>query len=596
MKILDFGLAKLAGTEGVTQTGTTVGTVAYMSPEQARGEEVDHRTDVWSLGVVFYEMLTGQRPFQGENLLAISGAIQHDPPPVLTGDSSSLGGVVGRALHKSQSQRYQAVTELLDGLNATASTTSVVSRPDVPSIAVLPFANMSADPEQEYFCEGLAEELIDALARLQNLRVVSRTSAFQFRGKGHDLQQIAEKLKVKTVLEGSVRKAGNRLSVNAQLINAEDGYHLWSERYDRDMDDVFAVQDEIARSVVEKLKVKLLGEQDGPVISRPTDNLEAYNLFLEGRFHISRLTEGTIERGLACFTDALARDPGYARAHAGIAMVHSLRGWLSIETPRSAMTNASAAVQQALASDDALDEAHFASAYRLFYYAWDWDAAEREFQQTLRLNPNHAMAQQVYGWMLACLGRGEEGIRHAQRGVDLDPLSPRAFHILAGTYHAAGRFEEGIEQEQRALDLSSAFVGAFWGLSTGYMGLGELERSIESARQGTLHAPEEVTCEAVLAQALGLAGQSQEALQRLERLETRRRSRFTSPVCISFIYAGLNRVDEAMDWLATAHEERDPLLVMLNSRVPYFDPVRSHPRFHALLRRMNFAETAAPTS
>ena len=202
VKILDFGLAKLAGTEGVTQTGTTVGTVAYMSPEQARGEEVDHRTDVWSLGVVFYEMLTGQRPFQGENLLAISGAIQHDPPPVLTGDSSSLGGVVGRALHKSQSQRYQAVTELLDGLNATASTTSVVSRPDVPSIAVLPFANMSADPEQEYFCEGLAEELIDALARLQNLRVVSRTSAFQFRGKGHDLQQIAEKLKVKTVLEG----------------------------------------------------------------------------------------------------------------------------------------------------------------------------------------------------------------------------------------------------------------------------------------------------------------------------------------------------------------------------------------------------------
>ncbi len=238
VKILDFGLAKLAGTEGMTQTGTTLGTVAYMSPEQAKGQEVDHRTDIWSLGVVLYEMLAGQPPFQGENLLSISNAILESDQPSLTGPSLPAQVVISRSLSKNREERYQSVSGLLGELrplhsNPDAPTVVATAQPEVPSVAVLPFANMSADPEQEYFCEGLAEELIDALARLEHLHVVSRTSAFQFRGKGHDLRQVAEQLKVKTVLEGSVRKAGNRLRVNVQLINAADGYHLWSERYDR---------------------------------------------------------------------------------------------------------------------------------------------------------------------------------------------------------------------------------------------------------------------------------------------------------------------------------------------------------------------------
>ena len=329
VKILDFGLAKLAGTEGVTQTGTTVGTVSYMSPEQARGQEVDHRTDIWSLGVVLYEMLTGKPPFQGENLLSLSNAIVDDEPGSLTGSSASVQPVVGKALSKDKAQRYQAVADLLGELRnmrsgSDAATVATATKADVPSIAVLPFADMSPEKDQDYFCEGLAEELIDALARLEGLRVAARTSAFQFGGKGHDLAEVSAKLQVKTILEGSVRKAGNRLRINAQLINTEDGYHVWSERYDRDLDDVFAVQEEIARAVVEKLKVKLLGVADAPLVKRPTNNLDAYNLYLLGRHYWDRRHKGYIQKATECFEQAVALDPSYARAYSGLAPMSTL--------------------------------------------------------------------------------------------------------------------------------------------------------------------------------------------------------------------------------------------------------------------------------
>ena len=421
--------------------------------------------------------------------------------------------------------------------------------------------------------------------------MAGRTSSFQFSGKGHDLSDIGRKLKVKTILEGSVRKAGTRLRVNAQFINADDGYHLWSERYDRDMEDVFAVQDEIARSVVEKLKVKLLGKTDTPLVTRQVDDVEVYNLCLKGRFYASKMTEDSLGRALECYADALVKEPRYARAHVGIGHVHALRGILSIESPRSATAKAEAAVRTALAIDDSLDATHYESGFNLFWYAWDWDGAERAFQRTLQLNSNHAAALDLSGYMLVCLDRVDEGIRLARRAVEIEPIAPAHSHMLASTLAVARRFDDAIVQKHRTLGLDSTFLGAFWVLGVATVALGKYQDAVKLIQPGIPSARENVLLMAHLAYAQALAGHREEAEQILDRLQERRRSRFTSPWCIAVIYTGLGQHDETMRWLETAYQERDPLLTVCNVW-PAFDPLRSDPRFQALLRRMNFPQQA----
>ena len=596
IKILDFGLAKLTGAEGVTQTATTVGTVAYMSPEQARGQQVDHRTDIWSLGVVLYEMLAGTPPFRGENLAAVVHAILERDQPSLGGVSSHAQGAVTRALSKDTAQRYQSVTDLLAQLRALqtgtdAATVAAPTKADAPSIAVLPFTNMSADPEQEYFCEGMAEEIINALTTLEGLHVASRTSAFQAKARDFDMAEIGTRLNVGAVLEGSVRKAGNRLRVTTQLVNVSNGYHLWSERFDRDMDDVFEVQDEITQSVVEKLKVKLLGGADTPLVKRPTDNVEAYNLILQGRYHLVRATEAALEKSLACFTQALALEPTYAQAQAGIASVHVFRGIVSLAAPHTVMPEAKEAALRALALDETAADAHLALAYVLHYYEWDWAGAEREYGRALELNPGDAQARTAYAWLLADTGRVDEAVAEARSAVERDPVSALHRFTLAQVFVAARRFEEAIAVAHAAIELDPSFPSSYQALGWGLVGLGRYDEAVEACRQQVIVAPGDPMAQAGHGWALGLAGRKQEALTILEDLERRRSESYVGGSLLAGVCVGLGDHDRAISWLQKAAEERDGLMTSVNSLL-VSDPVRADPRFQALLQRMHFPAEA----
>ncbi len=602
VKILDFGLAKLMGFESITGSAATLGTVAYMSPEQAQGRDVDGRTDIWALGAVLYEMVTGQIPFQGENLLAIAHAIQHRHPAPLSalrsGTPAQLERVVSRTLAKSLEVRYQTAAEVLadlQTLSAVSGDAGIVpsaGQQTVPSIAVLPFADMSPQKDQDYFCEGMAEEIINALTNLDGLHVSARTSSFKFKGQALDATEIGTQLRVSSILEGSVRKAGDRLRITAQLINVSDGFHLWSERYDRDMEDVFAVQDDIARTVVEKLKVKLLGAEDAPLVKRSTDDVEAYDLYLQGRYYWSRRHKGFLGKALEYFEQAIAQDPSCAAAHAGLADGYTVLALYGFVSPAGARARAIAAAQKAIDLDDSLDEAHRAMGVLQWALEWDPLAAERELRRALSLNPRSGLTHGALGVVLASTGRGVEGIVEADQARQLKPTSGlTGFYVLAA-YAYAREYRLALDECRRVLELDPHFAFALVQQALLLAYQGDHVEAIESAERAATLSNRANLFLTVLGVVYARAQRHEEAKAVLAELDRRSHEQYVPALSLGFIHAVLGESDLALDCLARAHDQKEPLVFVAAWGERHLDPLRSDPRFQALLQRMHFPAEA----
>jgi TolB-like protein len=494
-KIIDPGLAKLVeplagegsnvetAIRGETDPGKVVGTVSYMSPEQARGQIVDRRSDVFSFGIVLYEMLAGEPPFKAPSPPETLSAIINNPAPPL---AASLGAdsitelkcIIDKCLSKDSGERYQTMKDVVVDLRDArrkleSGTISAVSK---PSIAVLPFADMSSEKDQDYFCEGMAEEILNALTKVEGLQVTARTSAFQFKGKAQDVREIGESLNVKTLLEGSVRTAGDRLRITAQLINVADGYHLWSERYDRKMEDVFAIQDEIASRVVEALKVQLLSSEESPGVKVHTRNMEAYHLYLKGQHY--RRSRYDIAKAKEFFEQAVVVDPSYSPAYAGLADCYNHLGMYGVLPPSVARCKAKDAAEKALSIDEGLGEAHAVLGLYRLAFEWDWREAEREYKRAIELDPDFVMTYGWYGILLGSLGRKAEALTLARKALELDPLSPLIGGALGIVHYFSGDFSNAVSTVRKVLEIHPDHVFANYLLGTSYAHISMHEESV----------------------------------------------------------------------------------------------------------------------
>jgi eukaryotic-like serine/threonine-protein kinase len=596
-RILDFGLALTSHKARLTGEGMIVGSPAYMSPEQIRGQEIDHRSDIFSFGILFYELVSGVHPFWSEDATAILYSIVNDHPSPLSSQAPHLNSdwndLIDRCLAKAPDDRFPSSGELAKELRtvivasgffdpvSTRSRSLLATEPSArtPSVAVLPMIDLSPEKDQEYFCDGLAEELINALSRISGLRVVARTSAFSFKGQNLDVRTIGSKLGVTSVLEGSVRKHGNRLRITAQLINVADGYHSWSERFDRDAGDIFAIQDEIAQTVAERLRLKL-----GSLPSAPTHDVEAYNLYLLGRFHWNKRTNESMRKALESYEAAIARDPGFALAHAGIAdslLILEDHGFIGY---RDAIARARTAVERALAIDPDLAEAHTAMG-GIHAELREFDQADRAFRRAIQSKPGYATAHHWYATqMLLEVGRVADAEREILKARELDPLSLIINTDLARHYYYTRDFKRARELVTHVLSLDPHFIKAQRLMFLTLWQMGDHSHAVT-------HIPHWLPAYAgfprddnnwgkILSES-GFPG----VLKRLLEVMNSAKSGYPLHYAKATIHAQLSELDQAVDALAHNVDVRSPNFAGMRMDA-LLDPLRSFPPFVELLKSL----------
>jgi serine/threonine protein kinase/tetratricopeptide (TPR) repeat protein len=675
VKVMDFGLARTVGHDELVEShartesllsepGMIVGTLPYMSPEQVSGQPVDARSDIFSFGAMLYEMVTGQKPFAGDNAAAtLSAILTRDPPPLARYSRdvpAELERIVTKAMRKDPEERYQLIREMaLDLRNlrekvdfetklessGPASLTRAAGAESGPSpvgaarasevgsarsdrsliaglkqhqrgavlalaaivvagaavtyfnrnragsdsatitsMAILPFANVSADPDTEYLSEGITESLTNSLSQLPNLRMIARSSALRYKGRETDPQTAARELGVQAVLTGRVVRRGDSLSVSAELVDARDNSHLWGEQYNRRLSDILAVQQEIAADIAGKLRARLTGEQRRRVTRSYTENVEAYQLYLRGRHHWSKRTHAGLTQAIDYFRQAIDRDPNYALAYSGLADSYvNLSGYTNVLSDES-LPLARAAALRALELDGSLAEGH-ASLGTVHNQSWNWAEAERELKRAIELNPNYASAHHWYGLWLEFMGRDDEALAEYRRAQEIDPLAPIIYTNVARQYLKRGDLDAGFKEARKAIELNPDFPSAHLVLGLLHLKQGGHDEALEEFRK-VRELSGSGSSWTVLGYGYALAGRRAEAIAVLKAAEERYERRETAGASLAMVHAGLGNKDEAFAWLEKDFQIRSATLANALLLFPYFDSLRDDPRYADLLRRM----------
>lgn len=644
IKMLDFGLAKLVRHPGApvdsledtrlagpspqgTESGQTLGTLTSMSPEQARGEHLDARSDLFSFGIVLYEMATGREPFTGKTSALVFDAILHQtprPPSTINPQvPAELDHIIAKALEKDRDLRYQTAAELRADLKRlkretdAPRTSDPVVRPTetrrrlglrqvamiaaavvvlgsvtawllsrgpasaIDSVAVLPFAATGAAKDAEYLTDGITETLINGLAQLSGLRVAARSVVFRYKGKDVDPQQIGRDLNVRAVITGRVSVRNDRLIIGAELMNVENGAQLWGKQYDRPQADLLAVQDEIAGEILDKLRPRLTGEEKALATKRYTDDPVAYQLYLQGRYHWNTGTIAGSKNSIEYFQRAIQKDPKYALAYAGLADSYLLLGAYWVES----ITEAKAAAEQALKLDPSLAEAHVSLGHIKLWLDWDWPAARREFEQGIALNPASALAHNQYAMYLATLGRLSDAIAEVRQALQLDPLSPIVNSDLGWYQLFSGQHAEAIAQFRKTLDLDANSVSAHRGLGIAYSEAGQHDEAIAELKRALLLSENSPVILGHLGAAYARQGAKAAAEGVLKDLQARSAREYVPASAIAIVYAAQGDRPRALDWLEKAYDEHDFSMAQL-AVAPWFRPLRVEERFERLIVRV----------